>query len=29
LLRKIRKYGINPQEFGPVDQDGEESVGVR
>jgi len=24
LLRKIRKYGINPGEFGPVDQDGEE-----
>ncbi len=24
LLRKIRKYGINPAEYGPVDQDGEE-----
>ncbi len=24
LLRKIRKYGINPTEFGPVDQNGEE-----
>ena len=24
LLRKIRKYGINPAEFGPVDADGEE-----
>ena len=23
LLRKIRKYGINPAEYGPVDQDGE------
>jgi DNA-binding NtrC family response regulator len=25
LLRKIRKYGINPGEYGPVNQDGEES----
>ncbi len=25
LLRKIRKYGINPAEFGPVNQDGEEN----
>ena len=24
LLRKIRKYGINPGDYGPVDQDGEE-----
>ncbi len=24
LLRKMRKYGINPAEYGPVDQDGEE-----
>ena len=24
LLRKMRKYGINPAEFGPVDQNGEE-----
>jgi DNA-binding NtrC family response regulator len=24
LLRKIRKYEINPTEYGPVDQDGEE-----
>jgi two-component system response regulator AtoC len=24
LLRKIRKYGINPGEYGPVNQDGEE-----
>jgi len=24
LLRKIRKYGINPADYGPVDQDGEE-----
>jgi two-component system, NtrC family, response regulator AtoC len=24
LLRKIRKYGINPANYGPVDQDGEE-----
>jgi DNA-binding NtrC family response regulator len=25
LLRKIRKYGINPTEYGPVNQDGEEN----
>ena len=24
LLRKIRKYGLDPSEFGPVDHDGEE-----
>jgi two-component system response regulator AtoC len=24
LLRKIKKYGINPSEYGPVDQDGED-----
>ena len=23
LLRKIRKYGINPSDYGPVNQDGE------
>lgn len=26
LLRKIRKYDLNPAEYGPVDQDGEESA---
>lgn len=25
LLRKIRKYGINPTDYGPVNQDGEEN----
>ena len=25
LLRKIRKYGINPTEYGSVNQDGEEN----
>jgi two-component system response regulator AtoC len=27
LLRKIKKYGINPSEYGPVDSEGEAQEG--